>query len=285
MMFGMRDEFAYWECGTCGCLQIRNIPEHLEDYYPKNYYSFSQSLNAEDVWWYRAYFKAPQLGPIIRRIRKNPYFADGKFQSVVDAKPKRGARILDVGCGAGHLVSVLRSVGYDAHGIDAFATAETPYIRRCTLDAAADNWDLITFHHALEHMTDHVDVLRCARQKLAPGGTCLVRIPVAAWAWKQYGSNWVQLDAPRHLIVHTPESFRRAAGLAGLRTSLVKFDSTIFQIVGSELYKRDIPLNQIETERAKLTKETIRSYIAQTIQLNQQQLGDQASFYLKAVTS
>jgi len=282
MMFGKRDEFLYWECHACGCLQIAEIPASLAQYYPDNYYSFSQSLEASDAWWYRAYFKAPRLAPLIRRIRKDPFFADGKFQSIVAAKPKPGARILDVGCGGGHLVSVLRLVGFDAQGIDPFATSETlPHIRRITLEEAPGNWDLITFNHALEHMPDHVSVLRLARQKLSHRGTCLVRIPVAAWAWKNYGPNWVQLDAPRHLLIHTKESFRRAAELAGFQVAAIVFDSTIFQFVGSELYERDIPLHQMEAHTAALPADKIRAYVARTEALNRDHQGDQASFYLK----
>src|SRR6266508_5024812 len=41
MMFGTKETFEYFQCGDCGCLQIRNIPANLEDYYPPEYYSFN----------------------------------------------------------------------------------------------------------------------------------------------------------------------------------------------------------------------------------------------------
>ena len=43
MMFGFRDEFLYFKCPVCGCLQIADIPKNLSKYYPENYYSFQQS--------------------------------------------------------------------------------------------------------------------------------------------------------------------------------------------------------------------------------------------------
>jgi SAM-dependent methyltransferase len=285
MMFGTRDQFDYWECHSCGCLQIVSIPESLAQYYPNDYYSFSQDLNASEAWCYRAYFKAPYLLPLLRRICKNPYFADGKFQAIVHARPRNGARILDVGCGAGHLVKVLRIAGFDAHGIDPYLKTETAHLHKSTLDGVSPGWDLITLNHALEHMSDHIAVLRCAREKLAPNGTCLIRIPVAAWAWKEYGPDWVQLDAPRHLVIHTTKSLRKAAETAGLEVDRVEFDSTIFQYVGSELYKRDIPLSQMEKEMETLSKEMAASLQKRTAELNRHQLGDQASFYLKAASA
>jgi hypothetical protein len=37
MMFGFRDEFAYWQCQECECLQIVNPPSDLSKYYhPKH---------------------------------------------------------------------------------------------------------------------------------------------------------------------------------------------------------------------------------------------------------
>jgi len=278
MNLGTRDEFVYWECSACGCLQIVSIPANLSDYYPDDYYSFSMHATTFETWLYRAYFRAPRLGQLIRR-------AGVTFQSVIDAKPKRGAQILDVGCGAGKMVNILRSMDFDAHGIDPFAKAETPHVRRAHLNEAADGWDLIMFHHSLEHMTDNLGVLRCARQKLAPGGTCLVRIPVANWAWHHYGKNWVQLDAPRHLVIHTPKSFLRVSELAGFQASRVTFDSMASQFYGSELYARDIPLKEKHSATAKLTKAMMRRFSARAADLNRKKLGDQASFFLEATRS
>lgn len=281
MMFGTRDEFEYWECESCGCLQACQVPENLSDYYPENYYSFDGDLKPADLWLYRAYFKAPWLGPLLRQLPGKSYFADQKFQAMVETNLRPGARVLDVGCGAGQLVTILRTLGFDAHGIDAFAKVETLAIRRSTLEREPDGWDLIMFHHSLEHMVDNVGVLRTARKKLCPEGTCLVRIPVACWAWKHYGRNWVQLDAPRHLTIHTPESFRVAAAEAGFRISKVKFDSTVFQFYGSESNERNVPLSEMAQEWKGLMNQKARQFRARTRELNRQQMGDQACFYLR----
>ena len=39
-MYGLRNEFKYYHCNNCGCLQISNIPSNLNIYYPENYYSY-----------------------------------------------------------------------------------------------------------------------------------------------------------------------------------------------------------------------------------------------------
>lgn len=42
MMFGFRDEFTYFECSKCGCIQIIEIPRNMGKYYTPNYYSFKK---------------------------------------------------------------------------------------------------------------------------------------------------------------------------------------------------------------------------------------------------
>lgn len=276
MMLGTRREFAYWECLACGCLHIVTVPEDMSEYYPSNYYSFSLRAAAWKGLYYRSLFAAPRLMRFFGR-RCSPDFA-----SVIAARPKPGARILDVGCGGGGLVGILRLLGFEAFGIDPYLKTNTSFVQRSSLENAPGDWDMVMFHHSLEHMEDHTDVLVCARNKLRAGGLCLVRIPVATWAWKHYGRDWVQLDAPRHFIVHTPRSFGLTAEAAGFRVERIVFDSDEFQFYGSELYRRDLPLVGSGGKQAFLRAE-IRKFRAQAEDLNRQQAGDQAAFFLRTI--
>jgi 2-polyprenyl-3-methyl-5-hydroxy-6-metoxy-1,4-benzoquinol methylase len=272
-MFATLEEFTYWECCECGCLQIINAPQNLKDYYDNRYYSFSMGLSPLERYICKSYALVPRLSALIRR-------PSGPLQSVLVAEPKPKARILDVGCGSGRFVMVLRAMGFDAHGIDPFVALETRYIRRSSLTDVASGWDLIMFHHSLEHMTDHIGVLRLAREKLAVNGTCIVRIPIANWAWKHYRANWVQLDPPRHLIIHTPGSFQRAAVAAGLAIRLTTFDSNAFQFYGSEMCERNIPFSQEKAEIKRRGGRAMRLLNARAAELNRNGLGDSGCFFL-----
>ena len=43
MMLGLRDLHTYFQCGSCGCLQIANVPENIQEYYPSDdYYSYDE---------------------------------------------------------------------------------------------------------------------------------------------------------------------------------------------------------------------------------------------------
>lgn len=42
MMQNTGEEFEYFVCGECNCLQIAKIPSDLGKYYGRDYYSFAQ---------------------------------------------------------------------------------------------------------------------------------------------------------------------------------------------------------------------------------------------------
>jgi hypothetical protein len=143
------------------------------------------------------------------------------------------------------------------------------------------------FHHSFEHMLGPYETLAAAARLLAPAGSCLIRVPVASsYAWEQYRADWVQLDAPRHFLLHSIESMRRLAERAGFETAGIVHDSGSFQFVGSELYRRDIPLHttaptDVAARAATFTREELAAFEERARDLNAQGRGDQAAFYLK----
>src|SRR5260370_21502220 len=145
--------------------------------------------------------------------------------------------LLDVGCGSGHLLASLRELGYNARGVDAFVADNVEdrfgvRVERKTLSDVRDVYDVMLFRHSLEHMP--VDTLKAARYRVKGNGVCVVCIPVLGWAWRHYGVRWVQLDAPRHLFLHSQTSFAILAERSGFRIEKVIFDSSEFQFWGSE---------------------------------------------------
>lgn len=289
MMFGLRHQFTYRECTGCGALCLVDPPADMNLYYPPaDYYSFNVptvSIGMARKAFYRAHLVAPSL---MRRIRQ----CRGPFAAFAAVRPKRDVRVLDVGSGGGDLVGALRDLGIEALGIDAFVPQDVYdsfglRVRRCeleTLDGDKGAWDIIMFHHSLEHMPNHVRLLGCASHKLAPHGICIVRMPVVGWAWRHYGVDWVQLDPPRHLVLHTPTSFVFAARQAGFRVSRIVFDSNELQFWGSELYRRNIPMysgRPLVSGKTQFGWRQMSSFRRRAQELNHQQDGDQAVFILE----
>ena len=237
-MYGMGGAYQYAECGACGTLRLINSPS-LRQFYPDNYYSPPATGSSLRTGIERAKEALVETGTAI--------IMDRLFR-VIGWKGGKDASILDVGCGTGTLLRGLRRLGYRRlRGVDPFlpSTIEQPVkIHNHSLSQVAESFDLITLHHSLEHIPECRQTLEAARDRLNPGGAVLVRIPIVNYAWKRFGTRWVQLDAPRHVVLFTERGFRSLAENAQLKVESVVYDSTPFQFWGSEVYERDGILRQ-----------------------------------------
>lgn len=298
-MYGTREEFDYVECGSCGTVQIKELID-VSPYYPDDYYSLEDTPKDPADALMKRQFVLKQIG---RHLTTNASYIGKMF---ADSRPFLAEkfpyflrhpngfdlrdRILDVGAGSGQLLKTLRLFGFsNLTGIDPFAKQElrTKQLRllRMDLSEVKGTFDLIMFHHTLEHVPDPGDALVKASNLLAPDGRILIRIPIASFAWERYGKDWFQLDPPRHLYTFTERSFRILADKSGLNVDKVIYDSEAAQFYASEQYANDIPLlderaYKGNAEESIFKKEQLDAWELETEELNRTGRGDQACFYL-----
>jgi 2-polyprenyl-3-methyl-5-hydroxy-6-metoxy-1,4-benzoquinol methylase len=262
MMFGTREAFAYRECATCGSLTIEAVPDDLVLQYPASYYTnHAKAAIAQDnavvraairtLVAHRVFRRRSRLLPIAARVTRvpkeladvAPIIADAPLRSFDDG-------ILDVGCGAqATRLASLRKLGFRRLlGVDPFIPADTTYagvpVRKAYLrDVVGDTFRLVMFHHSLEHVPDPLETLLDAERLLEPGGSVLIRTPITGThLWREYGTSWVELDAPRHLVVFSLKGLQALAMRAGFEIVKTTWDSGHWEFIASEQYRRDVSM-------------------------------------------
>lgn len=300
MMYGLRDEFVYFECSQCNCLQIKEFPSNMLPYYPDEYYSLGE-YDGRKFKGFTGKIRKWKYGSLVSQnkiLRKVARGITGKkdFDIFHGFEIKKATRILDVGCGSGqNFLYPLAEVGFEnLMGCDPYLKKPITYanglsIVNSEIHELQSEWDIITFHHAFEHMPDPLKNLQKVFSLLNANGTCIVRIPtVSSYAWRHYKTDWVQLDAPRHFFLHSIESMAYLAKISNLELFKVVYDSGEFQFRGSEKYKKDIslfapePKGLIKSAQRKIRKQRYKRLAKK---LNENENGDQAAFYFRKKVS
>ena len=148
-------------------------------------------------------------------------------QSILKGKT---GRILDVGCGSGDFLLVMKKAGWEACGLDpspsacALAAKKGLTVHNSKLadfQVPDRSFDVITMWHVLEHLPEPERDLCVARRVLRDDGLLVVEVPNFTCATARLsGASWYGLDVPRHLqhfTAQTLELLLNEAGFSVLR--------------------------------------------------------------------
>jgi SAM-dependent methyltransferase len=293
MMFGMKDEFNYFECINCQCLQIEVLPTNIAHYYPNNYYSLNKTEGKRFRGFKGAYYRFRNNASFFRNnfFFKILHFFSPiiKLQSFHNLGITTKSRVLDVGCGSGDFfIYPFKEMGFtDVIGCDPFINEDITYenglhVYKTNVFGMKGKWDLIIYNHSFEHLPDPFENLVKVNELLSDNGICLIRTPtLPCQAWEKYGVNWFQLDAPRHFYIQSPASLKLMCDKAGFAIERITYDSTCYQFLASEGYSKGIPLvaQKHTGSISKKLKKIRLNLLAQ--KLNKLGLGDQAVFILR----
>ncbi len=164
-------------------------------------------------WWFVA--RRRILAEVVRRI----------------VKPPKSARILEVGCGTGHNLSMLGQFGkLDACELDAIARGmASDRLGRPVLEARlpdlsmfkAGSYDLIALLDVLEHVPDDLASLKAIRGLLNAGGALILTVPANKWMWSAHDV------AHHHFRRYTKVELARVFREAGYDIQLHSYFNTL----------------------------------------------------------
>jgi SAM-dependent methyltransferase len=218
--------YAVIGCERCGLAYVspRPTPDALARYY----------VDEDRVGWTVRHDEEYAVAKEEKKAR----LATRVLAPILGARGR--GRALDVGCGAGDILGVLKNAGWETVGIEPHAARRAiaaQHHRLIEEIPREPTFDLIIFHHVLEHVLAPCDLLRAARVASLSGAHLLVGVPALEDA--AVTGNLARACGPVHINGFTGPALRNAITMSGwavvgLPGKLVKHDRHIVYAIAAD---------------------------------------------------
>jgi SAM-dependent methyltransferase len=218
--FNLPGRFKVLWCPHCdvGATHPRLSLQELRQYYPDKYDPYCDDISVSDQ----------------SRLHRFLVSAERRFGPAATDRVIAGA-LLDVGCGNGAYMADMARRGFNVTGIELSPVASGIVAKRglpvvtgdfLTCEFPRQSFDVITMNHYLEHSLDPRASLTKAWELLREGGSLIVGVPnFTSWASRHYGSDWSDLDLPRHAFHFSPRGLVRLLESCGFRVEHTRYES------------------------------------------------------------
>jgi len=148
----------------------------------------------------------------------------------------QNARVCELGCGNGSLITRLKNAGFGVVGVEPDYAARVAASENEVAvlagsaellpdELALNSFDMVIMSHVLEHCLDPTAAVMNVRRLLKPGGLALLAVPNnECIGQRESGFAWRWMDLPRHANFFTGESLRKLCQTCGLRVEATDYD-------------------------------------------------------------
>jgi 2-polyprenyl-3-methyl-5-hydroxy-6-metoxy-1,4-benzoquinol methylase len=241
-----RISFQLTRCTSCNLVRTEPILDNneLEKYYSLPYYGSGKAKFigvAETLTYVFNYIRASSILFNLRDRRESPEMAN--------------PGILDIGCGRGNLLKIMKGMGCDCYGIERteFPKDDRPldiHIYRENLEDisfAEGFFDAAIIWHVLEHVDNSILMIQETAHILRPGGILVIAVPnFGSFQAGIFRENWFHLDLPRHVHHFTPDvllGFLKDNGFDIIRKHTFSIEQNPFGFIQS-LFNKIAPLTK-----------------------------------------
>lgn len=177
--------YSLYECNGCHTISIQPTPSNkeLEKFYPTSYYTHKH------------------YGLL------NKYFLKLRANKI----PKKNS-ILDIGCGEGSFLKLMKDKGYNCYGLETSAAGlKEAHKKNITIYTdirrIRRKFDVITLWQVFEHINRPISYLKSIKKLLKKNGFLIISIPNFDSLQSKIGKDiWFHLDLPRHVFHYTPKT-------------------------------------------------------------------------------
>ncbi len=168
--------------------------------------------------------------------RFSQYWWSNRFYAILARRyGRKGARLLEIGSGLGHLVGQLEGpFATFAVDVNHWALVRSRQVAACTplhvasaeaLPFADGAFGVIVIKHVVEHLPHPERAVAELGRVTAPGGTLILATPNLASLLKPWkGKSWIGYQDPTHIALKPPEEWLRLVREAGFRVRRVFAD-------------------------------------------------------------
>lgn len=199
-------QFEIWHCSNCTLRFTQNVPVETEK---NKYYQSADYVSHSNT-------KQGLINRLYHIVRT--YTLHSKKKLIKSICRQQHPSLLDVGAGTGAFVKIMKDAGWNITGLEPDETARKNALQQYQLQLQtleelpalpANNFDVITLWHVLEHVHQLHKYLHTFHSLLKNNGALIIAVPnYTSYDAQLYRQSWAAYDVPRHLYHFSPRSMQ-----------------------------------------------------------------------------